>query len=151
MERRAVFAALAVASFCGAAAAQAESYVVSVRRADAPKGFQKVHVSKAAIGGSEIRIWANAAINPDCTAIEPGPTLRILSGPEHGIARLSDDPLYLAFPPANPRSSCNHQKIPAHAAYYVAYAGFAGHDKVVLQGASPDGRVREITVDIDVR
>jgi len=151
MGRRTILAALAVASLCVAAAAQAESYVVSVRRADPPKGFQKLRISKAVVGGSEIRVWANAAINPDCTAIEPGPALRILSGPEHGIARLSDDPLYLAFPPANPRSSCNQQKIPAHAAYYVANAGYTGHDKVVLQGSSPEGRVREITVDIDVR
>ena len=52
---------------------------------------------------------------------------------------------------AVPRAACNDRKVPGHQAFYEAEAGYTGHDKVVLQGSSPEGHVREITVDILVR
>ena len=83
--------------------------------------------------------------------LERSATLAIVRPPEHGTARISDDPFYLAFPPNNPRAACNRQKIPGHQAFYAADPGYTGRDRVVLRGTSPEGRVREITVDIDVR
>jgi hypothetical protein len=146
-----LIAGAAAVALAGAAAAQSQSYIVTVDPVHKPRGFEKVRVSKAALGTAEIRLWANTAINPDCSAQAAGATLTIVRPPEHGVARISDDPFYFAFPPGNPRSACNDRKVPGHQAFYAANPAFAGHDRVVLQGSSPDGRVREITVDIEVR
>lgn len=81
----------------------------------------------------------------------PGATLSLLDPPAHGVARISDEPFYAAYPPSDPRSVCNDRKIPGHRAFYAAAPGFKGHDRVVLQGSSPEGRVREIRIDVDVR
>ncbi|THD61131.1 MAG: hypothetical protein E8A12_10260 [Phenylobacterium sp.] len=133
-----------------AATAQERRYEVVVKPMSSESGFEKVKVSKAALGSTQIMLWRNAAINPDCTAVD-GVTLSILRPPEHGKATVSDEPLYAAYPPANPRSACNNRKVPGHQAFYQADAGFTGHDTLVLQGSSPEGRVRQITVDILVR
>lgn len=134
----------------GVAYAQSGQYVVNIKRAAPQKGFEKLTISKAALGATPIRLWENAAINPDCTEV-PGVSLSILQPPEHGKATVSNDPVYIAFPPNNPRSACNKSKVPGHEAFYQADAGFTGHDRVVLQGSSPEGHVREIKVDILVR
>lgn len=144
----AVIAALAAG---GVASAQTQSYVVTLRPANKPDGFEKVRVSKAALGSAEISLWTNGAIDPDCTEHAPGATLAIVKPPEHGTARISNEPVYMAFPPANPRSACNNRKVPGHQAFYAANAGYSGRDKVVLQGSQPNGAVREIIVNIDVR
>jgi hypothetical protein len=144
----------ALAFSCGAlssvATAQERHYDVTVRPVSPAKGFEKLSVSKAALGSTQILLWRNTAINPDCSEV-PGVTLSILRPPAHGKASVSDEPLYLAFPQSNPRSVCNSRKVPGHEAFYQADAGFTGHDKLVLQGSSPEGAVREITVDIQVR
>lgn len=145
-----VFAGMAAIVTAFAAGAQERHFDVTVKPVSPEKGFDKVKVSKAALGSSQIILWRNTAINPDCTGI-PGVTLSILRAPEHGKATVSDEPFYAAFPSANPRSVCNSRKVPGHQAFYQADAGFTGHDKLVLQGSSPEGRVREITVDIVVR
>ena len=121
------------------------------RAGDKAQGFEKLRISKAALGAAEISLWTNAAIDPDCTEHSPGATLKIVEPPAHGSARISDDALFLAYPPGNARSACNSRKIPGHAAFYTAQAGYTGRDKVVLEGSSPGGQVRRITVDILVR
>lgn len=142
----------AIAALALSRTASAESrYLVTVDPQHRPEGFEKLHVSRAALGGAEVSLWANSAIDPDCKEHPPGATLTVVKPPQHGTVRISNDPLYLAFPPANPRSACNKQKIPGHEALYAANPGFTGHDKVVLQGSSPDGRAREVIVDITVR
>lgn len=138
------------AGLAGAALAQTTHFDVTVHRDNSAKGFEKLKVSKAAIGDTQIILWQNTAINPDCTAI-PGVSLSVLKEPEHGKVNISEEPTYLAFPAGNPRSACNTRKVPAHRALYQAEAGFKGHDRVVLQGSSPEGRVREINVYIEVR
>lgn len=144
-------AALLAAGTAGQALGQTRSYLVTATPLQRAKGFDKVRLSKAALGGTEISLWRNAAIDPDCKEHPPGASLTVVRPPEHGTARVSDEPIYVAFPPANPRSACNARKVPGHEAFYAANPGFTGRDRVVLQGSSPDGRVREITVDIDVR
>lgn len=114
-------------------------------------GYQKLTIAKAAVGSTPIRVWANSAIDPDCSAHAPGAALTILESPKHGEAVVKDEPYFAAFPPANPRSACNDRKVPGHQAFYTAAAGFKGHDRMVLQGSSPDGLVRRISVDITVR
>ncbi len=143
--------------FAGVVLAMAAGAALAETRLDVrinpvpPHGYEKVSVSKAAVGSAPIRLWANASIDPDCSAHVPGATLSILEPPKHGAATISDDPFFAAYPPNNPRSACNSRKVPGHQAFYTAAAGFTGHDHVVLQGSSPDGRVRRIAVDIDVR
>ena len=146
----AIAAMAAALGFAGVTYAQTGRYIVTVNKIAPATGFEKVSVSKAAIGSTPIILWQNAAINPDCTAM-PGVTLSILRPPEHGKATISDDGVYAAFPPANPRSACNSKKVPGHQALYQADTGYTGHDKLVLQGSSPEGRVRQITVDVLVR
>ena len=134
-----------------AAGAQAAQYNVTITPQSRPHGYEKVTVSKAAIGGTPIRLWYNTAIDPDCSVHQPGATLTIIQPPAHGAATVSDEPFYAAFPPANPRSACNDRKVPGHQAFYTAASGYAGRDRMVLQGSSPDGRVRRVEVNIDVR
>ena len=143
-------AGLSALALSCAAVAQERHYDVTVRPVSAPKGFEKVSLSKAALGSTQIILWRNTAINPDCTEV-PGVTLSVLRPPEHGKATVSDEPVFVAFPQGNPRSACNTRKVPGHEAFYQADAGFTGHDKLVLQGSSPEGHIREITVDILVR
>jgi hypothetical protein len=146
-----IVAVAAAVALGGSACAQSASYLVRIEPVQKAQGFEKIRLSKAAVGSAEIRLWANVGLDPDCTAHEPGPTLTVLRPPEHGTARISDAPFYAAFPPNNPRAACDRQKVPGHQAFYAADAGYVGRDRVVLQGSSPEGRVREITVDIDVR
>lgn len=133
------------------AVAQTQRYQVTVSPVDKRSGFEKLHVDRAAIGSTPIRIWANTAIDPDCAAHEPGATLTVLEPPAHGVAEVKSEPYFAAFPPANPRSACNNRKVPGNQAFYTAAAGYTGHDRLVLQGSSPDGAVRRITVDVTVR
>jgi hypothetical protein len=138
-------------AIAGGVAAQQSRYVVTVAPTVSAHGFEKVNVSKATIGANPIRIWANSAIDPDCSEHAPGATLTIVEQPTHGVATISDEPFYAAFPATNPRSACNSQKVPGHQAFYTAATGYTGHDRLVLLGGTPDGHVRRITVDIDVR
>ncbi len=69
----------------------------------------------------------------------------------HGQMRLSDEPFYGDFPLGNVRHDCNLKKSPGKQAFYTPAPDFHGHDKVVLQNSTSEGRVRKIVVDIDVR
>jgi hypothetical protein len=133
------------------ASAQVQRYDVTVARHASSSGYQKLHVERAAVGSAPVRIWANSAIDPDCSAHHPAATLTILEPPAHGVARVDDEPYFAAFPPGNPRAACNSRKVPGHQAFYTATPGYTGHDRLVLQGSSPDGAVRRIAVDITVR
>jgi hypothetical protein len=144
-------ACCALLAFAAGAAAQTQHFQVTVAPAAAPHGYRTVSVSVAAIGSAQIRIWANAAIDPDCSAHTPGATLKILEPPAHGVAAISDEPYFAAYPRANPRSACNDRKIPGHQAFYTATAGYTGRDSLVLEGYSPEGQVRRINVKVDVR
>ena len=135
----------------GAFAAQPSRYLVTVKPVGPAVGYQKLSVAKAVIGSTPIRVWANTAIDPDCSAQTPGATLTIVQPPSHGTAEVKDEPYFAAFPPGNPRSACNSRKVPGHQAFYTAAAGYTGHDRMVLQGSSPNGAVRRIAVDITVR
>jgi hypothetical protein len=135
------------------ALAQARHYDVTIAPAGGQRqGYLKTRISASAIGDATIRLWSNTSIDPDCSAHVPGPMLTVLEQPAHGVVRISDEPFYAAFPPNNPRSACNKQKVPGHQAFYTAQSGFKGNDHLVLQGVAPEiGRVRRIDVDIDVR
>jgi hypothetical protein len=148
--RKSLLIGLAVAVFgAGVASAQTSDYVVTLRKAP-EKAFEKIRIEKAALGSAEITVWGNTELDPDCTE-HPGATLTALQQPEHGVLRVVHEQGYTTYPPANPRSVCNNRKTPMNRAYYVANPGYKGHDKVILQGSSSEGRVREITVDILVR
>ena len=141
---------LALLAYCGAAAAQEQQYMVTVRPAGhEANGVQKINISKAAVGSSQIVIWGGAAIDPDCSP-HPGSTLTIVAPPAHGAVKVVEEPIYVAFPPGNPRSACNSKKVPGRHVYYTASPGYAGHDRVILEGSSEDGHVRHVTIDVDV-
>ncbi len=143
--------ACAAGALATSAIAQTQRYEVTVSPGHKTAGYQKLKVERAAIGSAPIRVWANTAIDPDCSAAKPGATLTVLQPPEHGVAEVRNEPYYAAFPPANPRSACNDRKVPGNQAFYTAASGYTGHDRMVLQGSSPDGAVRQIAVDITVR
>jgi len=146
-----VGACLTVLAAAAGAVAQTRHFQVAIAPVGTSHGYQTVKISKAAIGNAPIRIWANAAIDPDCSAHTPGATLTVVQPPAHGVATVSDEPYFVAYPPGNPRSICNDRKVPGHQAFYTAAAGYAGRDRVVLEGSSPDGQVRRIDVEVDVR
>jgi hypothetical protein len=151
MKKAVMLAAALQCVFVASAWGQEREYKVTIAPTASPLGFEKVKVSKATVGANPIRLWYNTAIEPDCSAQAPGATLTILTPPSHGAATVSDEPFFATFPAENPRSACNQRKVPGHQAFYTAAAGFTGHDQLVLQGTSPDGRVRRISVNIDVR
>ena len=141
---------LAVLAFCGTATAQERQYTVTVRpAAHVTNGIQKISISKAAVGSSQIVIWGGAAIDPDCSP-HPGSTLTIVAPPSHGEVKVVEEPIYVAFPPSNPRAACNAKKVPGRHVYYTASPGYSGHDRVVLEGASEDGSVRHVTINVNV-
>ena len=151
MRAGSVVIGLAAVSLSVAAVAQERHYEVTVRPADGQQdAVQKIRVAKAAIGSSRIVIWGGAAIDPDCTA-HPGSTLAIVAPPAHGAVQVVEEGVYVAFPAGNPRSACNSRKVPGRKVYYTANDGYFGHDKVVLEGASDDGHIRHVTIDVDVR
>jgi len=134
-----------------AAIAQERRFDVVVRPGDARHdAVHKIRVSKVAFGGSRIIVWSGASIDPDCSE-HPGYTLSVVEPPSHGEVNVVAEPMYLAFPPNNPRSACNRRKVPAKQAYYTASPGYSGHDRLVLEGMTEDGTLRHVTVDVDVR
>lgn len=145
-----VLGGLAGLALSCAAVAQ-ERYELTVKREGAhPDAVQKIKVSKAVIGSAKIVIWGGASIDPDC-AERPGYTLSVVEPPEHGEVKVVAEAIYIAFPQGNPRAVCNSRKAPGRQAYYTAAPGFTGHDRVVLEGASDDGTMRHVTIDVDVR
>ena len=133
------------------AAVAQERYEFTVKRESAHHdAIQKIKVSKAVIGSSKIVIWGGASIDPDC-AERPGYSLNVVQPPEHGEVKVVAEAIYIAFPQGNPRAVCNSRKVPGRQAYYTAAPGFTGHDRVVLEGASDDGTMRHVTIDVDVR
>ena len=146
-----VLTGLAALSLSAAAAAQERHYDVTVRQVSSHHdAVQKIRVSKAAIGSSRIVIWSGASVDPDCTE-HPGYTLSVVEPPAHGEVKVVAEPVYMAFPPNNPRAACNSRKVPARQAYYTANPGYAGRDRVVLEGVTEDGTMRHVTIDVDVR
>ena len=132
------------------AIAAAADVTVRLLPPEAQKGFETEHVSKAALPGKEIRLWYAQTLDPDCTAHGDMQT-DIMEPPKHGQTRISDEPFFGSFPPNNVRYVCNTKKSPGKQVFYVAEADFHGHDKVVFQNSTPDGRIRKWVVDIDVR
>lgn len=146
-----ILACVAGLAVAAGVSAQPSQYQVTVSPVSPVSGYQKLSIAKAVVGSAPIRVWANTAIDPDCSVHTPGATLTILEPPAHGAAVVKDEPYFAAFPPANPRSACNNRKVPGHQAFYTAASGYTGHDRMVLQGSSPDGALRRIAVDITVR
>ncbi|HEV7383590.1 MAG TPA: hypothetical protein VGN89_01840 [Phenylobacterium sp.] len=150
MRRTVLLVSAVVMAMAGLAMAQ-ERYEVTVKRESGHPGpIQKIRVSKAAIGSSRIIIWGGASIDPDCSE-HPGYTLSVVEPPTHGEVKVVAEPVYMAFPLSNPRAACNARKVPGRQAYYTAVPGFSGHDRVVLEGATEDGTMRHVTIDVDVR
>jgi hypothetical protein len=146
-----MLAGLAGAALSCSAMAQDHRYEVTVRPVNNhPGAVQKIKVSKVATGASRIIIWGGAAIDPDCSE-HPGYSLNVVEPPAHGEVKVVAEPLYIAFPAGNPRAACNSRKVPGRQAYYTASPGFSGHDRVVLEGATEDGTMRHVTVDVEVR
>ena len=134
-----------------AAWAQITTYrVTPVPNSGSEKGYEEVKLSKAALAGQEIRVWAAQMLEPDCTA-HGTMTTEILEQPRHGATRLSDEPFYANFPPTNVRFICNQKKDPGESLFYTPAADFHGHDKLVMRNSTSEGRIRKITIDIDVR
>ena len=130
--------------------AAAADVTVRVLPPEAQKGFDTQHISKAALAGQEIRLWYAQMLDPDCAATGAMQT-DIMEPPKHGQTRISEEPFFGSFPPNNVRSACNAKKSPGKQLFYVAEAGYHGHDKVVFQNSTSDGRIRKWVVDVDVR
>lgn len=145
-----VFSVVALMSAVSGSAAPAQTYIV--HRIDGPraKGYETIDIAKAAVAGEKVRLWFATLTNPDCS---PAGTMttQILSGARHGQVDLSYDKVFPNFTFPNPRVACDRQKVDGVQAFYTPAANFHGRDHVVLQNATSEGRVRRITIDIDVR
>lgn len=144
------FALLCVTGIVLPAIAPAQTFVVRRVDENAVKGYHDLRLSRAALAGEKVRVWFATLTNPDCS---PAGTMttQIVTPPQHGHADISTDKVYPNFVAPNPRVICDKQKVDGVQAFYTADAGFHGHDKLVLQNATSEGRVRRVLVDIDVR
>ena len=147
---RALVFAVMLLGVSPAAGLAAADVTVRVLPPQPPKGFEQDHISKAALPGQEIRVWAAQSLEPDCTEHGSMQT-DVLEAPKHGQARVSQDPFYSNFPENNVRFQCNTKKSPGKQVFYTSDPSFHGHDKLVFQNATSEGRVRKWIVDIDVR
>ena len=150
MLSKAAIASAVMAISLVASGVAAQTYVVRKVGPAPAKGYEDVHISKAAIAGQQVRVWWATLLNPDCTAAGTM-TTRILEEPRHGAATLSDGSFYPNYTPPNPRAECDTRKSPGKQAFYTPEVTFHGHDKLVLENATSEGRMRRIVVDIDVR
>ena len=130
--------------------AAAADVTVRVLPPQAQKGFDTQHISKAALAGQEIRLWFAQMLDPDCGAAGVMQT-EVTEPPKHGQTRISEEPFFGNFPQNNVRFACNAKKSPGKQLFYVAEAGYHGHDKVVFQNSTSDGRIRKWVVDVEVR
>jgi hypothetical protein len=140
----------AILSLILVSVAGAQTYVVRRLPSGGAQGYGDVHISKAALSGQQVRVWWATLLNPDCTAAGTL-TTQLVQPPKHGTLSLSDEGFFPDFQPPNPRAACDTRKSPGKQAFYTSVDGFHGRDKLVLQNATSEGRVRRITIDIDVR
>lgn len=143
-------AAVSIAFVMLPAIAGAQTYIVRRLNDGSMKGYNDIHVSRAAMPGEKIRVWFATLTNPDCT---PAGTMttQIVTAPRHGHADISTDKVFPNFIAPNPRVICDKQKVDGVQAFYTPDADFHGHDHIVLQNATSEGRVRRVLVDVDVR
>lgn len=135
---------------CSATLASAQTYEVRRLPSGTPAGYGDIHIEKAALPRARIRLWAATMVNPDCS---PAGTISVdvLKPPQHGTLDLSDDAYFPNYVAPNPRADCDRQKVPGKQAFYTAANGYSGHDQAVLRVATSEGRIRKVTIDIDVR
>lgn len=58
---------------------------------------------------------------------------------------------YNAYAPGNPRSACNHRKLPATIITYRSNAGFTGQDSFVVEEIFPTGTAIKQRFNLEVR
>lgn len=134
----------------GALPAAAQTYVVHRVGGASAHGFDEVRLSKAALAGQQVRVWWAMMLNPDCSAAGTM-TTRVVEPPRHGQVAISDDPFFPGFVEPNPRAACDAKKAPGKQAFYTAEPDFHGHDRLVLENATSEGRIRRIAIDVEVR
>lgn len=147
--KKATFLFIAFAFFMPAVAG-GQTYVVRRLNDGGIKGYADIHVSRAAMSGEKIRIWFATLTNPDCSSAGTM-TAQIITPPHHGHVDISTEKVYPNFVAPNPRVICDTRKVDGVQAFYTADAGYHGHDKIVLQNATSEGRVRRVIIDVDVR
>ncbi|WP_132740314.1 hypothetical protein [Sphingomonas sp. PP-F2F-A104-K0414] len=130
--------------------ASGQTYLVRRLNEGSSKGYSDIYASRAAISGEKIRIWFATLTNPDCSSAGTV-TAQIVTPPHHGHADISTEKVYPNFIAPNPRVICDTHKVDGVQAFYTSDAGYHGHDKIVLQSATSEGRVRRVLIDVDVR
>ena len=99
--------------------------------------------------GALINMYKVSAINPDCSSLGPA-TINLVEAPQGGQAMVREMPDYLAFPPNNPRSACNHRRVMATELFYRSAPGFVGQDRFsaeIIDGVGV-ARIRHFSVEV---
>ena len=141
---------LLAAALVAPTAAGAQALLVVPVNTRAYHGYDTVKESRAALAGQETRVWWAQMVDPDCSP-HGSMTTAVVEAPQHGVVRVSDEPFFPSYGPENPRAACDTRKVAGKQAFYTASAGFKGHDRVVLQNSTSEGRIRKIVIDVDVR
>jgi hypothetical protein len=105
---------------------------------------------RAVLSGATINIYNNAAVNPDCSSAGQI-VLRITQPPEHGRVSVKNTRVFPYFPPFNPRSVCNHTRVPGVQLFYISQRGYFGSDSLSFEMFGPNGQSRQFNYDISVR
>ena len=127
----------------------AVAFVFSVVAASAWAQYDPRPHWVVAAGGS-LTIYKIVAINPDCSSLGQA-AIHLLSAPAGGQVTLGARRDYLAFAPGNPRSACNHRKLPATEMIYHASPGFAGIDRFSAEVIDATGVARTRHFEVEVR
>jgi len=106
--------------------------------------------TRNAIPGKPLILYRTASANPDCTSAGEV-VIRVTEAPRYGRVSISRSGVFLNFPASNPRSVCNHRRIPGTVATYVAQRGYAGPDSLSLEAIYPTGELRQGSFQIMVR
>jgi hypothetical protein len=130
--------------------ADAQTYIVRRVNEGGMKGYADVHLSRAVMPGQKARVWFATLTNPDCSSAGTM-TTQVVDIPSHGHIDISTEKVFPNFVAPNPRVICDRQKVDGVQAFYTADPGFHGHDRVVLENATSEGRIRRFRIDLDVR
>lgn len=90
------------------------------------------------------------ALNPDCTHMDERERVVLTQAPSQGHFETSQTTGFAYFPPFNPRSRCNSQRVAGTKAFYHANSNAAGTDAFSYDWFTVTGGVVHYNVTVNI-
>ena len=100
--------------------------------------------------GATQKLGFYASINPDCSSLGL-PVGRVVTPPAHGEIRIVHEEGFAYFPPNNPRSRCNTQRVPGIRVIYQAAPDYRGPDAYAVEIFHVNGVLFRNAINVDVQ